>query len=440
MAALLICPQGRADDEAADVPTKTLPVQSATAPQKLSSISSSAAEPRKLSPNGSTPVAEPARPDAKPPAAKPTSQPARTNENPLSAANASSARVYRPIALIAEEAPILTPLTPNDWVLDRVSFPDGRSSERVRTDLPEGPNAPDPILSNIEPGVFAPGQVAGEPGMVVDEGPQSSSFEAYTDLTAHGLGWGSPMEWTALPMTRLWEIPLANQREPRTYAKFHNVHGQSAIDTAIGGQFGIVRWGPVDRPYEGWQLDGFGAVFTRFDTRRRLQTADYRAGAPITYAKGPWQAKFGYEHTSTHLGDEYIAATGRRQVAHVRDELVWGLARRFWDDFRIYGQIGYSFYTSNVIGNNRDRYDWGLEWSRRQKTSKCGQPFAAFDMDLRSDQNYTVNTTLQLGWQWRNALNWSGRICLEYYNGRSPYGQFFLDREHWVGISFLYDW
>ena len=99
-----------------------------------------------------------------------------------------------------------------------------------------------------------------------------------------------------------------------------------------------------------------------------------------------------------------------------------------------------SFHTSAIIGGKRDRFDWGLEWSRRCPTGWKGQPFAALDMDLRADQDYNANTTVQIGWQWSNMGYLSGRIAFEYYNGRSPFGQFALLNNDWYGVAFLYDW
>ena len=55
---------------------------------------------------------------------------------------------------------------------------------------------------------------------------------------------------------------------------------------------------------------------------------DFRAGFPITFAYGPWHAKIGYEHTSTHLGDEILkaAATGP-VVIEIADAAGKSLAR-----------------------------------------------------------------------------------------------------------------
>ena len=252
--------------------------------------------------------------------------------------------------------------------------------------------------------------------------------------------WSEPMTYIPLPKDLLWKVPLANQREPRMYAKFTNFNKQSYIDTAIGAQFGLGRWAPVGHEHEGIQLDVFGAVFTRFNDRRLLTAADYRAGIPLTYAKGPWSTKLSYEHTSTHIGDEYSAVTGRMQKALAIDEIVLGVSRYFGEHIRLYGQYGYAFLTSDKTnGNQRNRFDLGISYSNYADTTCWGRPYAAYDMDLRQYQSYRVNSTFQAGWQWVHSGR-SVRIGVELYDGKSPYGQFYKEKESWAALGFYYDW
>jgi hypothetical protein len=254
--------------------------------------------------------------------------------------------------------------------------------------------------------------------------------------------WGKdrPCTYVTLPSDLLWKIPLAAPREPRFYGKFFNLKGESFIDTAIGAEFGLGRIAPKDSVNEGIQLDAFGAVFTRFNGRRFLTAADYRAGIPLTYKKGPWSTKLSYEHTSTHIGDEFSQNTGRRQVPLVLDETVLGVSRYFGEHGRVYGQYGYAFNTAKETNaNRRSRFDLGVSYSNYADTGPVGRPFLAYDMDLRQYQNYHVNSTFQAGWQWVGHGR-SVRIAVEVYDGRSQFGQFYQNTEHYVGFGGYYDW
>jgi hypothetical protein len=217
--------------------------------------------------------------------------------------------------------------------------------------------------------------------------------------------------------------------------------GYVATDAAVGGQFGLLRSWLADRPTNAIQVDMFAVVFPRLLDADLLATVDCRFGVPVTLAMGPWQAKLAYEHTSTHLVDELINLTGRPSVPSVRDEMVFGIARRFGKDLRLYGQIG--FPLSAIADDVEDamRYDWGAEWSRRADVPWHGRPFVAFDMDLRAEQRSAANVTVQAGWHWP-AL-WTGhslRMAYEFYSGRSPYGQFFREPELWNAFSMYFDW
>ena len=204
----------------------------------------------------------------------------------------------------------------------------------------------------------------------------------------------------------------------------------------------MIRSAPRDRPREGVQLDLFAMVLSRFVDRDWATAADYRVGMPLTYARGRWSAKVGYEHTSTHLGDEFMAHTGTRIRGGIREEVRFGLAYRVLDAVRLYGQWGHAFHVSTFTPNPQpDRFDCGVEWSRPAPTGWRGQPFAAFDVEARGDAEYTPNVTAQAGWQWLAQNARPGfRSALEYYDGRAPFGQFLDRHESWFGFGFFFDY
>jgi hypothetical protein len=257
---------------------------------------------------------------------------------------------------------------------------------------------------------------------------------------------GQEYEYVTLPSTLLWKPPIANLREPQFYGIFHNIKGQSYIDTAIGAEFELGRIAPKGKSdpnrqleNEGLGLDVFGAVFTRFNQKRFLTSIDYRAGIPLVYKKGPWSTKLSYEHTSTHIGDEYSQAYHVYQKPLVLDEVVFGLSRYWGEHLRTYGQFGYAFNTAKETNaNNRTRFDWGISYSNYDDTGPTGRPFAAFDMDIRSYQGYTPNNSFQLGWQWVNQGR-SVRLAFQYFEGKSMYGQFYTKSENWYGFGGYYN-
>jgi hypothetical protein len=221
-----------------------------------------------------------------------------------------------------------------------------------------------------------------------------------------------------------------------------NPFTKRTLDVDIGNTVGLVRVEPPDSALR-LQLDIFGLVATRISQYDFLVATDYRGGLPVTFAYGPWHGKFGYEHTSTHLGDETIARTGRASFDYIKDELVFGLGR--WvaaDTLRVYGVVGWAFFMDVPGTSDPFRFDLGFEWYRRRATGPRGQPFAAGNVDFNGAVGYNPSLSLQAGWQWRNPDRRLSqlRVFAQYYVGRSPYGQFFQDRESWFGVGIAADY
>jgi hypothetical protein len=254
-----------------------------------------------------------------------------------------------------------------------------------------------------------------------------------------------PWHVTYLPQTLLWQPPLAQPGQPRTYFLYSSAdefYTSETIDTAIGGTFALLRYGACDDCLHAMQADFFAVVFSRFAHHSRLNAADYRFGYPLTFAWGPWEGKIGYEHTSTHIGDELLQVTPDFRQELIRDEVVLAIGYRFLNQLRVYGQFAYCLdIRTPGIENQRDRYNLGIEWYRNEKSPWYGQPFAAFDADIRGDQDYNLNVTAQAGWMWRNPCHRPFlRVLVEYYHGRSLYGHFSDQNERWVAAGVALDY
>jgi hypothetical protein len=247
--------------------------------------------------------------------------------------------------------------------------------------------------------------------------------------------------WMLLPRPLLFQTFMANPLSPRTsilLTSLNNTRTSETIDTAIGGEFGMMR--ATTSSGLAVQLDVLAVVFSRFSRRSDFIADDYRVGIPLTFAYNDWHGKIAYEHTSTHLGDDYIKDNLVFRQANIHDEAVIALDHLFWNQLRIYGQFAYAFYAPTPTNSPVARYGWGVEWSKYVTTGWAGQPFAAFDMDLRGDQNYAPNYTLQVGWQWKDMEHGGSlRFGFEAYHGHSPYGQFYRDKESWYGVGLWYD-
>jgi hypothetical protein len=192
---------------------------------------------------------------------------------------------------------------------------------------------------------------------------------------------------------------------------------------------------------EGFQVDLTASAQPRlnpFGVSTPLLSCDYTIGLPITYAIGRWQFKTGYNHLSSHMGDEiminnpaYIA----QRINYVRDSLMLGVGCYVTDNTRVFGEVDYAIGAEG--GAEPIQLQFGIDYS---PAHPGGAPFWAIYSDLRQDLNYGGYFVAQAGWQWRGGLALSTfRIGFQYINGKSPQYETYNQFEQRVGWGIWYD-
>jgi len=323
---------------------------------------------------------------------------------------------------------------------------------------PEVPQPPSTIPStpSQSPAPVTPllGTEAVPVGTVVDERPIPGSFQDDYSRDYEARKGFRTYTWqgtalTVFPSTLLWTPPLAVKRDPRMMilaSDLKNYRSDYSLDTWIGGTQSILRVEPQGIDFAA-QLDIFGVVKSRLSPDD-LMLADYRFGLPLSFEWGWWHGKIAYEHTSAHLGDEMIASRGLFVRSFSKDEIVLGIGRYVGDrkNLRVYGHYAYAvqFVVPGIedTAANRGRFDLGFEWFLREPQGFGGTPFAAANVEWRGDQGHQANINLQAGWMWRNPFTREGqfRVFAEHYTGRSPYGQFFAEKETFTSFGIAFDY
>ncbi len=250
--------------------------------------------------------------------------------------------------------------------------------------------------------------------------------------------------WTFFPSSLLWEPPMAKRNEPRflvSVTDLENYRSDWTLDTSIGTTLGLFRAQPI-----GWdaevQIDAFAVVHSRLSPDDLL-ASDYRYGFPLTARRGPWHGKLSLEHTSGHLGDEAIFATGISQkVRYTKNEIVLAAGRWIENCLRLYGQVGFAYNQDLPRAYERTRYDVGFESYLREPTGWSGTPYAAANLAFQPEQEYATNVNVQLGWLWRNPLARLSqyRVFAEYSNGRSALGATYTQRENFYAFGMATDY
>ncbi len=248
--------------------------------------------------------------------------------------------------------------------------------------------------------------------------------------------------WQLMPTGLLYKTYLAGAFEPRIGSTIVHERTRAWLwNASAGARVGIVRFGTDDPLYpQGWQLDIEGAAFPRLDLENQedMVSCDFRAGIPLTTRQGPWEAKFGYYHLSSHLGDEYILThDDYRRINYVRESLLLGLAVYLNPSLRLYSEAGWAFYTDG--GAKPWEFQFGVDFSSPEPSGPTGDPFFAINAHLRQENDFGGNLSVQTGWQWRGRTGQLFRLGMQYFNGMSDQRQFYDSFEEQIGFGVWYD-
>ncbi len=285
---------------------------------------------------------------------------------------------------------------------------------------------------------LAPPEVETEPlGKIVrlDEPPRDEPLDE-----ANGRGWA----WEWVPTGLIYHSYQAGVHEPRmALVTISDMQGGAFWDATLGGRTGLLQYGNGDPVHpEGYQLDFYGAAIARLDLEQQedLNSCDYVFGLPITMGNEQWQAKFGYAHLSSHLGDELairVPSTLANRDNYVRDSLVWGTSYYLIPAWRLYSEAGWAFHRDGGAGPWETQF--GTEISRPGPTGHHSVPFFAINGRLRDDGNVGGDVTAEAGLLRRGILGQTFRVGAHYYNGKSSQSEFYKISEEQIGLGVWYD-
>ena len=278
--------------------------------------------------------------------------------------------------------------------------------------------------------------------------PGSAFPEGFDDLWAP-----RPWSWQLMPNNLIYTSYLAGPKEPRFATVWYDDTAPPPYassgregwlwDSTLGGRASIVRYGsdPVLHP-QGFEVQIEGAAFVRLDPgdERDMRSADFRFGVPVVYGVGRWQTKLAYYHNSAHLGDEFmIKHPTYPRINYVRDCIVWGNSYYLFDWLRLYGEVGWAFFTAG--GAKPWEFQVGTELIQARPTGGRGAPFLAVNGFSRQELDWGGNVCVQTGWAWRGRRSEKlYRIGLEYLYGSDPQYQFVYKNQNRAGIGMWYDY
>lgn len=209
----------------------------------------------------------------------------------------------------------------------------------------------------------------------------------------------------------------------------------------LGGSFGIRRWHPEGKPDKGWQLSFEGGFAGQFDITQSWDNTAWDGfyGLYMSRMITPELGfRFGSQHNSSHIGDEYSERVGRDRIRYTREEAVIGVAWTFRPKTTFYSELGWG---NGIRGSMTFRLETGVQFVSEQRYWKNrASHFAAVDFRTYEETDWSSRLTIQAGF-WipvseRGAVH---RLAVEYGTGRSVMGQFLWEYETYFAIGWYYD-
>lgn len=262
-----------------------------------------------------------------------------------------------------------------------------------------------------------------------------------------------PRGYEPIPAGDIFCPLLADPKGQRSFVSY--LRGDSsdvARDVAsvgVADQFGIFRVNGA-RPGDGVQVSISGSVFAQFDlgaSSYDLINADYLVGIPVTLRRGGSSARLRVYHQSSHLGDEFLlrGEPGERiERENLSFESVEAILSQDVGPLRLYGG-GEWLFNRSPASLGRGIAHGGLEL-RPAGTARFGRAararlVGALDLKSVAEQDWRTAVSARAGVEVGRPRDGSDRgrrwsLLFEFYDGPSPYGQFFARDVRFTGLGF----
>lgn len=264
------------------------------------------------------------------------------------------------------------------------------------------------------------------------------------DDDGDGPGWS----FDAIPHGDLYPRYIADPRRPRIHVGFGSVldggideTGAGRISIMAGGRFNFVRLHPDGNPDRGFQFDAEVGLAPTFDASNSLDNIGWDGFFGFGLSWKPLDTvafRLAANHDSAHLGDEYVENTGRKRIGYTREEFALGISWMPVQRLRLYGEVGLA-YSFDPEFMKRGRVQAGIEYETEPIFMNASL-YAAVDAVFWEENGWEPSVTVQSGLKWRSeTLDRDFRLGLQYYDGRSLMGEFFLERERSVTLGLWFD-
>jgi len=242
------------------------------------------------------------------------------------------------------------------------------------------------------------------------------------------------------PGNEMFEPLIADPRWPRfsgSYQSYLDDELDGVAAVGFGETFPLVR--SPEHAWGAWEIAFQAGVFSVFDLDSAsfdLVNSDFLVGLSASHHYGDLTTMLRVFHQSSHLGDEFLLSSSVDRVNlsfEVADLL---LSFEPWRWLRLYGGGG-------LLLHREPNLDRGLLQSGIELTSPVAyvsgylRPVLAVDVQNREESNWRADLSLRAGVQLEHPALDKRRLQIlgEFYDGRSPNGQFLERNIKTVGVG-----
>ena len=252
----------------------------------------------------------------------------------------------------------------------------------------------------------------------------------------------APAGFELLPERELFDPLLADPRWPHFSASAQRYLGDDELRSIAATSFGeTIPLAAADGPFGGRvELGLHAGVFSIFDLDSSsfdLVNSDFLVGLAGVWRRGNVAALLRIHHQSSHLGDEFLLRNRVERINLSYEEVDAIVSWNATETLRLYGGGGWLVRT-DPSDLERGLLQLGGEWIGRDAwLAGSLRPLAALDLQSRQESDWDVDLSLRAGFQLegRRVLGSRVQLLVEFYDGRSPNGQFFERDVTYVGTG-----
>ncbi len=246
-------------------------------------------------------------------------------------------------------------------------------------------------------------------------------------------------------------VLLADLEEPRLFGAFGSMDFLNHdIDVVLLGIGTRAKLKTIDIPRINQSVDFnvIGMIKSQFDVSQ-LDTRNNRGGALINtdfvvggelvknFRQGSLRLK--YAHQSYHLGDEFLIDNpfyldNRVNLSYETLDL---LGFRKFNQWGVYA--GGSFIVRAEPGG-LDKFKIQTGFQYHGKKRQWFTPLFGVGFKAWGETDWTINTSIKAGVEFYGFLDQPLQFMFEFYDGKSPYGQFIYDDLKFIGLSINHYW